>query len=370
MLIMDYNNYIEALRQFKAEGLLPSKEYLRIGNEKYKIVGHLAPNLWKVIMSHRYILPSRIQSDYVNQEVCDMLLLDFLMAYSAGALPNDDDVTHVSYINVLRALEFARPTYYIERALAEALLRTDVPLDLGTEDIHWIYPQFRIYLPNNLISINRRGKANPAMFIDLCNVDSDAVYRMPFSFRQELRMLGGWYFPEHKVPKESLIMNTQLHFDSEEGLIAYAVTVPWEGTTMREMINIGNEYNLMSGLPNDELDHEFMARVLCLAINIMLRLSSLPNEAQAYLKAETKVIRKPKEEGKRRIAGLYAARIIGMDEAKRPTKPMVPAVPTGKHLVAHWRRGHWRRQAYGPKAGLRRFQWIAPYHTYEHEEKR
>jgi hypothetical protein len=33
---------------------------------------------------------------------------------------------------------------------------------------------------------------------------------------------------------------------------------------------------------------------------------------------------------------------------------------TGATKIAHWRRGHWRRQPYGPAHSLRRLKWIAP----------
>src|SRR4029077_20564808 len=213
----------------------------------------------------------------------------------------------------MRALEFERPTYYIERSLAEALIRTDVPLDLQVEDIHWIYPQLRIYLPNDLIAINRNGIRNPAMFIDICKGEVGTSYQMPSIFRSELRSIGGWYFPEHKVPEDSFIMTTFLHFDCDEGNINYAVTSPWKGETLRKLIDIGNTLDLMGGLVSDEADHEFMSRVTCFALNVLLRLSSLPAAEQEALK-QTKTIRKPRHEGKRSIVGLYAAKIIGMGE--------------------------------------------------------
>ena len=64
-------------------------------------------------------------------------LIDDIMAaakqdetLSLGILPVEHEVTHVHYINAGRALEVERPTYYVERDLGEALVRTDVPLDL------------------------------------------------------------------------------------------------------------------------------------------------------------------------------------------------------------------------------------------------
>src|SRR4029077_9104501 len=146
--------YVDVMRQIRAEGKIISKEFIRWA-EKYKSLSIKTPNLWKVVMSRRHLLPERLQGEYGSQEACDFLALDFIVSYSMGIFPDEDTVTHVSYINAMRALEFERPTYYIERSLAEALIRTDVPLDLQVEDIHWIYPQLRIYLPNDLIAINR-----------------------------------------------------------------------------------------------------------------------------------------------------------------------------------------------------------------------
>ena len=71
--------------------------------------------------------------------------------------PVEHEVTHVHYINAIRALEVERPTYYVERDLVGALVRTDVPLDLQMQGIHWIYPQLRLYLPKEFLAITRNG---------------------------------------------------------------------------------------------------------------------------------------------------------------------------------------------------------------------
>jgi hypothetical protein len=359
---MNWKDYADLIQRARADGSNISKKYIEFSREKFAKLSHIAPRVWQAAMVHRYILPPKLQNDYVSQEACDSMFLDFIMAYVTGMADKDDDVTHITYINNIRALEFDRPTYFIERSLAEALIRTDVPLDLNVNDIHWIYPQLRLYIPNDLLYIIRNGKTNPAMFIDICKVEENTTYSISNAMRKELYDLGGWNFPRHEVSKESILINTCLNFDCDESNIAYAVTAPWEGTTMRKMIDIGNSFHLQGGMENDQLDHEFMSRVLCFAMNVMLRLSSLPAETQQILK-QSKTIRKPKQEGKRTIVGLYAAKIIGMDDESHPAQHHEPIDPTGRHLVAHWRKGHWRRQAYGPKMGLRRFQWIQPYHV-------
>ena len=341
-----------------------SKEYLKWGTEQYSQLSTVTPRLWNSIMAHRYLLPSRLQADYINQEACDYLFMDFIISYSLRMLPPEDDVIHVHYMSAIRALEFERPTYYVERGLAEALLRTDVPMDLEVSDIHWIYPQLRFYLPNNLIAITRNGQLNPAMFIDVCRAGKNDIYSLPKVYQQELLRIGANNFPEHEIPIEAFIMTTSLHFDCSEGNINYAVTAPWD-TTMRNMITIGNTHYLQGSMTNDELDHGFTSRLLCFAINVLLMLSALPPEAQTSLRQPATVIRKPKQEGKRSIVGLYAAKVIGWEQAPQRPRGDLPPTPTGRHLAAHWRRGHWKRQAYGPKSGLRRHQWIAPYHVGE-----
>jgi hypothetical protein len=201
------------------------------------------------------------------------------------------------------------------------------------------------------------------MYIDICQAEKDKIYSMPLALRKELSLIGGSFFPPHEVPMEALLMNSTLDFDSPEGSIGYALATPWEGKVMDEIINVGNTYSLDSPLISDDLDRNFQSRLICFAINVMLMLSALPPEEQNKLRQETRVIRQPKLEGKHAIAGLYPAKLIGVEQVPKQTRLQLKSEPTGRHLSAHWRRGHWRRQAYGPKSGLRRFQWIAPYHV-------
>ena len=367
-----YSQYKEMLDRIRASGVDVIDEYLSYAKKTYggshPVV--VCPKLLQAVTAHRYLLPNRLQSDYIKQEICDYLFLDFMVSYSLGLL-EFDDITHICYIIGLEALKYERPTYYIERSLAEALLRTDVPQDVQSGDIHWIYPQLRIYLPNNLIGITRNENFNPVMYLDICHGKAEAEHQMPFVWAEELYKIGGKYFPKHVIPHEAFLMNAHLHIDCAESSINYGYTVPWHATKIREMIDVGNTSMLQSEMVSDDLDKQFTSRVFCFAVNVMLYLSSLPEEAHRTLVQQQTVIRKPKQEGKRHIPGLYAAKVIGIDDIKRqPDIEKLKTEPTGRHVIAHWRRGHWRRQAYGPKMGLRRFQWIAPYKTHETETKR
>jgi hypothetical protein len=93
------------------------------------------PKTWQRVAEKRYVLPKYRQEDYYNQDLLNFYLLDHIMAFGRGAF-EDDAPNTAAYINECLALEYGRPTFYLERELGAAFLRTEVPGDLEADDIH------------------------------------------------------------------------------------------------------------------------------------------------------------------------------------------------------------------------------------------
>ena len=63
----------------------------------------------------------------------------------------------------------------------------------------------------------------------------------------------------------------------------------------------------------------------------------------------------------RQLLRSYDRIVIGPKTAPAPAVGAAPTDGTGRHVVScHWRRGHFRSQAYGERHSLRRPAWIAP----------
>jgi hypothetical protein len=101
-------------------------------------------------------------------------------------------------------------------------------------------------------------------------------------------------------------------------------------------------------------------------LNVLLFLSATPLEY-----APVRILRKPRLKGSHLTPGLLAARFVGQSQLRPERGPAkTVSAPTGRTVVGHWVCGAWRRVAYGPKASLRRLQWIEPYRTHDPEKEK
>ena len=112
-------------------------------------------------------------------------------------------------------------------------------------------------------------------------------------------------------------------------------------------------------------NRETFSRCLQLIANALCYVSAFPDDSQVdwpvgtpeklRQKADTAA---PKEASraasKLNAMGYRKVRHIG-DEFSAAAGQAGPG-----HVSAHWRRGHWRRQAYGPKMSLRKLKWLRP----------
>jgi hypothetical protein len=344
-----------------------SKQYLKVSEQTYRKLQKKIPTLWSAMMTRRYLLPKYRQSDYYNQEACDYLMLDFLAEFTQARLSRaTDEVLNTQYVSIVRSLECGRPTLFLEKEFAAVLEKSPLPDDYEIDDIKWRWPSFRVYLPKGYLTIKRHGQKCSMMFIDIVKVDKDVDYELPSTMVKEIHGL----FRDYRIPPfrnaySGMGVSGNLDFDCVESAIAYAGTAPIDATTVFKIMSIVSGTPLKTSLTSDELDNEFTARMLKIALKILLFLSSyeiIPDPPDAGL------IRKPSMDGDRQITGLYHAKFVGqsairLTESGAKDKGMMVSSVNGRTVAPHWVSGHWQRICHGPKHSLRKLVWIGIYRT-------
>jgi hypothetical protein len=344
-----------------------SEKYIESRRAYYKDMEKSLPIFWKYIFAKRYILPHYRQADYVKQEACDYLGIDTFFGYLSEELQVKDHVSAHAMNNFVAALRYNRPTFYLERELGFPLMRTKLPLDYYASDLQWRFPAFRVYLPYNLLTITREGVPSSVMFLDICHVPKGEQNHIPMDLDRELERVIGptkGQIPMLRSDYEGMSVSCVLDFDSPLSVVAYAASCMLEEQSIRQLI-VESHKALDTPFKSDDLDVEFLNRLLALALNILLFLSSVPIEYES-----DKAIRKAKMEGKHLVTGLFPAKFIGQSQLRATSQPShVASVPSsGKHLAAHWRAGHWKRQPYGAGRKERKLIWIVSYHAGHEEE--
>jgi hypothetical protein len=324
-------------------------------------------------MNKRYILPQWRQEDYVSQEACDYLMLDFIMEYTQQASNRGrDEVLNTQWIALLRALDYERPTLYLEREVAEKITKGKLPLDLEIDMIQWTFPSIRVYLPKGFLTIKRQGEECSLMYLDIVKAEQGVKYQLHQDFIEEI--LDEW--GDYKVIAQTSHMtgmgvSGNLDFECAEGPLAYAGTTPLNQITIKQMLDRVGFKPLITTLKSDDLDTEFTNKMLTLALRVLMIMSSYEIIPDVLKPKEDDVIRKPRMEGQRLIAGLYKAKFVGdcvtqFRESIAKLKGLT--LPTGIHTSPHWVCGHPKRQAYGPKRELRKLIWVESYNTKWHGE--
>lgn len=360
---MQSNYYLEIIRQAQAAGTTISHQYLQTIRDRLLQVrfAERAPETWQAVMSKRYVLPAHRINDYIRQEVCDYLFLDVLMSYTGGRM-RVDSVVNSCYISALHALRYGRPTFYLERELGEALLRTELPLDLAAADIKWPFPQFRVYLPTGLVGLQRPDSFSSSMFLDINRMVKGERCHLPPAIRTELAETNhSFYFPNFDGEFDGISVSTNLHFDSVDSNMTYALTGPYDGT-LSDILNYSHT-QMAETVMTDQHDADFTLRFVALAFNLLLFLDNYPINIESTRQIGTHLIRRPKFKGKHYTTGLYQPHFVGLASYHPSRVPSgLPVVHTGRTLAQHWRKGHWKRQPYGPRSeNKRRFIWINLY---------
>jgi hypothetical protein len=327
------------------------------------------PVTWNRVTKKRYLLPKDREADYYGQEKMSVLFLaNFIGRYTYEYHPADP-ANNAGWGLSCLALQCDRPTLYLEWELGEKLVRTEIPADFSSDDIHWRWPAVRIALPHGLITIEREGKLRNVMYVDIghtkeleelwppqeCTNEMLRVFNRSASIR-----FGEKPNSAITATRFCLLICAALDY-SDLALPERLAATVYGGCQIIEHLDLEKISCLWNTeetfLPLDQQDDHLKLQVDRLVINLLLYLSQMPLEYQ------TTAIRKPRMDGKRLVAGLYPARFVGDLQLRSKTEPRKANEPSGGQLPGHWRSGHWKRQVHGPGRALRKLIWLQPYKT-------
>ena len=348
---------------------------------KDRELAKFAPRLGELIWGRRYVLPNYRQPDYYPQRWGDLIYGGQLMdPIQVGRVI--DDVANAGFCNAIRAMECRRPQLWLERELGEALVRTEVPADINTDDVKFRWPGMRIWLPKRLLALGERD----LMFFDVCCVPLEKRLNIPEPYAAEINALGREYNWPYKdavyctlstaYAQTGLFITGNLNGRDPERItkedisrgdfMLYGVIKPFDDLTLGSIARVAHSgEHLDSPYKSTERDDEFCEKILHVALQTLLYLGSMPMEY------EPEILRKGRTEGKHSIPALLRAKFVGQSQLRaKPAHQAEPVHHTGRQLPAHWVAGHWKRQAYGAGRAERKLIWIQPYQTYGPEEEK
>jgi len=236
----------------------------------------------------------------------------------------------------------------------------------------------KIVLPKGLISIERDDGQHSLTHFDVCQIDPDEGVRIPLDIGTEFDHFLAWMEPNKRFrsfnrvemlyKEHGICISSALDVPETPDVAQtlYGMVKPWGAIRVEDYRAV--EGSLATPFPKDASDQVLLNRLEHLVLNTLLFLSAAPLEYES----ET-ILRKAKTEGKRTIPGLFAARFVGQVQLRpipkgRAVQATTSAV-TGRHLSAHWRSGHWKRQVYGEGRSQRKLIWIMPYEAGEKPEE-
>jgi hypothetical protein len=119
-----------------------------------KSVAKSCPLAEKAFSGRRYLLPPYRQADYVDLDTNNHMELDRCLRYSLGEFDHRNEAAFLPFISTLMSLKVARTTFFLERELSEALLRSRFG-NLQIDDIRWRLPCFTVGVPLSVLSVPR-----------------------------------------------------------------------------------------------------------------------------------------------------------------------------------------------------------------------
>jgi hypothetical protein len=253
-----------------------------------------------------------------------------------------------------------KATLFLERDLAEALLRTDLPEGFGPEDIQWRREAFRLFLPRGLFIVgSEQGRLEPTC-LTAVHFRPGVEIPLPDGVQQDVRALvkrsgrrdlDGSLTLRQNVDELLICLQMRPTPESKGADIFFASCVLDE----RSLSQIAKDSLPMANCAAFNLSElDFMTAIRRLVFNVILFTASVPIEYEPEVLRPTSVRR-----GNEFYPSLVRAKFLGQElyrPASRPARETQE--PTGRKLS-----GHWRRQPCGEGNLQRKLIWIQPYKT-------
>jgi hypothetical protein len=311
-------------------------------DEIYQMIDSVSPNLRPLVTPKDYAVPL----GFGNPQEAMLTAFNGAMAVYRGHTDgkfSTDDSCHV--LSTL-AIRYQMPTYFVSEALCEALLRTDAPGDVLFSDILWPLPVMMLVLPQQF-SVDYFG--SPVPFLLIGQVEQGISIESPLKiYDQSLRPVtigtGENFFCCVMTKWEN---DFPMHYDARSPMSRH----------VKDLMTSGEEIFTTSCPPemsDKQEDIRTVQKMTNLAVNLLLAMTS-DNE----LVTKERMLRPTKSKNGVVVRrALWKPNFIGEHYQVHYEHD----APQGSHRSphAHWRRGHWRNQRFGPKNSLSRTVWIAP----------
>jgi hypothetical protein len=345
------------------------------------------PQTWQRIAQKRYQLPDSRVASYANQLELINHFAKWVYLANTGTVHDEqaDQQTKLLFVNQALALGYNRPTYFLKADHGAALMRTELPEDLTLEDIRWRHAQVRIMVPFELSRFrSAAGNGEAFVAIDLARLNAGETVRYPREIAAELDLEPALYRMRAGSEVE-LIEERKIHNHPTLNGIAMVLTytrphrdyfgpdhfgigtyrLDWADVKSLLALNTDFEPTLERAVNQEVMRN----RMLHLGLQCLLYMSREEEEI------EEEVIRLPRKAGKNLISGIVRARFV--DEYARKALPgqarVVASFEPDQTMItraAHFVKGFWRRQSYGPANSLRKLIWIQPYFAQGNKEAR
>ena len=250
---------------------------------------------------------------------------------------------HMFSVTHKTLLDHAAPTYFVTKELIEALDRTDVEDTIPMEELNWPHEAMLFVLPRDIRYAEACGIFNKTSFVAMLTLTR----------------------ADHVKYGKSYIVTSVY----DDGTTSYA-HYPCGGTYGDQMREHGDkfimenptdfyreEYELSIDRSRLDEDKRQINSAVRLAWKILCAMNA-PNETVVVGGS----LLRPSREGRGRKKDqkeLWSPSILDISE--RVSVSDDPDGDGGKGVRLHWRRGHFRRQAYGTGRAQRRMVWIKPH---------
>lgn len=293
--------------------------------ERPDLVARLAPR--------RYLTPSGYASP---SDIAARLGITCVTGGSG--LSEEDPVARTGYITVVRLLKHAVPTFFVGRELLPAIAATDPPA-MSPLEVPWPFPGLVFVLPQGPLVSPTDGACD---YLAVARHDAGDVVELPGLSRV-------------LVPRPRMSV-----FTTTDKGVDFGAHVDLERKSVEELLGAEGDWRFSLGYGQEapaELaptDDAFVRRLVSLAIRLLLVMAARPDLVERGGIARPATVKHGRER-----SALWHPNFIGRTfhvvreesatGADRPSPRM------------HWRRGHWRQQAVGPRGdGEHKVIWLEP----------
>jgi hypothetical protein len=318
-------------------------------------------HLHSTVFNRRYLLPAKVQNKYFD--IVNVQNSDGRIALHSTARklwhPAFDVPDEALFLCFMQGLNCGFQTRYLEPELLSLLEKTDVPEDLNFDDIKMPFPALRIMVPKGHCASDTKGEAAQLSSLTIAYVEP-GIYKLPEPLITEVGTFHEALMHTFRLGEKDCYYSVDMQTPA---LVCIVRAINKESRQILATMSAESVEDL-------KLNDTPLRSFFRLALNAALFMTQVPKEGVVV---EERFVSGRKVKGNGTVLPeLWQARFVGESFNIPPVPRYVSKNgEPSYHLRPHWRRGHWKRVAFGSKHSLRRLQWVYPtvVNWYKDEEK-